>query len=70
MTEWYISWEKNGWKTREGPVKNQDLVQAIRDKLKERESKGGQAQFIWVKGHATDPGNIAADYLAVEGARK
>ncbi|KAL2015012.1 hypothetical protein VTK56DRAFT_6528 [Thermocarpiscus australiensis] len=70
VTEWYVNWERNGWKTREGPVKNQDLVQAIRAKLTERESKGGQTQFVWVKGHDTDPGNIAADRLAVEGAKK
>lgn len=56
--------------TRAGPVKNQDLVQLIRDKLEEREAKGGGTQFIWVKGHDTDPGNIAADHLAVSGAMK
>ncbi|KAG7286842.1 hypothetical protein NEMBOFW57_009159 [Staphylotrichum longicolle] len=70
VTEWYINWEKNGWKTRTGPVKNQDLVQLVRDKLEEREAKGGRTQFIWVKGHDTDQGNIAADRLAVEGASK
>ncbi|KAL2263585.1 hypothetical protein VTK26DRAFT_6052 [Humicola hyalothermophila] len=70
VTEWYINWERNGWKTREGPVKNRDLVQSIRDKLDRRESEGGRTQFIWVKGHSTDPGNIAADHLAVEGAKK
>lgn len=70
VTEWYVNWERNGWKTRDGPVKNKDLVQAIRDRLEERESKGGRTQFIWVKGHDTDLGNIAADRLAVDGARK
>ncbi|AEO64782.1 822debb2-4017-4d09-98ef-c3911b9844ea [Thermothielavioides terrestris] len=70
VTEWYINWEKNGWKTSTGPVKNQDLVQLIRDRLDARESKGGRTQFIWVKGHDTDVGNIAADRLAVEGAKK
>jgi ribonuclease HI len=70
VTEWYVNWERNGWKTRDGPVKNKDLVQAIRDRLEERESKGGRTQFIWVKGHDTDLGNIAADRLAVVGARK
>ncbi|KAH6617626.1 ribonuclease H-like domain-containing protein [Chaetomium tenue] len=69
VTEWYINWERNGWKTRSGPVKNQDLVQLVRDKLEEREAKGGRTQFIWVKGHDTDQGNIAADQLAVAGAR-
>jgi ribonuclease HI len=70
VTEWYINWEKNGWKTQSGPVKNQDLVQLVRDKLDEREANGGRTQFIWVKGHDTDRGNHAADQLAVAGARK
>ncbi|KAL2162577.1 hypothetical protein VTH06DRAFT_7491 [Thermothelomyces fergusii] len=70
VTEWYINWERNGWMTRTGPVKNQDLVQLVRDKLDEREANGGRTQFIWVKGHDTDQGNIAADKLAIEGARK
>jgi ribonuclease HI len=51
-------------------VKNQDLIKAIRDKLEERDRQGGRTLFIWVKGHDTDIGNIAADLLAVEGARK
>ncbi|AEO59449.1 hypothetical protein MYCTH_2307792 [Thermothelomyces thermophilus ATCC 42464] len=70
VTEWYLNWERNGWMTRAGPVKNQDLVQLVRDKLDEREANGGRTQFIWVKGHDTDQGNIAADRLAVEGAQK
>ena len=70
VTEWYINWEKNGWKTATGPVKNQDIVQQVRDRLDERETNGGRTQFIWVKGHDTDRGNHAADRLAVAGARK
>ena len=69
VTEWYLNWERNGWKTRGGPVKNQDLVQQVRERLDLREVNGGRTQFIWVKGHDTDQGNIAADHLAVEGAR-
>jgi ribonuclease HI len=70
VTEWYINWEKNGWMTNGGAVKNQDLVRAIRAKLEQRTQKGGLTQFIWVKGHNNDAGNVAADHLAVEGARK
>lgn len=34
-------------------------------------SKGrGRVQFVWVKGHKDDPGNIAADVLAVAGAKE
>ncbi|KAL1839989.1 hypothetical protein VTJ49DRAFT_952 [Mycothermus thermophilus] len=70
VTEWYINWERNGWRTQGGPVKNLDLVQGVRKKIEEREAHGAGTQFIWVKGHATDPGNIAADRLAVSGAMK
>ena len=34
-------------------------------------SKGrSRVEFVWVKGHKDDPGNIAADGLAVAGARE
>jgi ribonuclease HI len=70
VTDWYRNWERNGWRTREGPVKNQDLVKAIRAKLDEREQNGARTQFTWVKGHANEPGNVAADILAVAGSRR
>lgn len=69
ITEWYRNWEKNGWKTAQGPVKNRDLVEAIRARINDREAKRAQTQFTWVKGHADDAGNNAADVLAVQGAR-
>jgi len=70
-TVWASSWEKNDWKTSNGEsVKNQDLVKGIRERMKEREKAGGKTTFKWVKGHASDPGNHAADQLAVAGARK
>lgn len=69
VTEWYQKWEQNGWKTAKGDVKNTDIVKPIRDRLEAREKRGVRTQFIWVKGHASDPGNIAADNLAQAGAR-
>lgn len=70
VTEWYVKWEQNGWKTAKGDVKNLDIVKPIRERLEAREKIGTRTQFIWVKGHADDPGNIAADILAQGGARK
>ena len=68
-TEWYKGWERNGWKsTSGGDVKNQDLVMAIRAKIDARERRGTRTTFIWVKGHSTNKGNIAADNLATNGA--
>jgi len=70
-TEWYIGWEKNGWTTRTGvDVKNSDLIRAIRAKIDARDALGTYTRLQWVKGHASDPGNIAADQLAREGAAK
>jgi ribonuclease HI len=70
VTEWYASWERNKWLTSSGDeVKNKDLVKAIRKRITDREKKGTRTVFEWVKGHAATVGNIAADQLAVQGAR-
>lgn len=69
VTEWYRNWMKNGWKTGGAPVKNKDLVVAIRAKMEERDAAGTGTYFQWVKGHASETGNIAADKLAVQGAQ-
>ena len=66
---WYKSWQKNGWKTSAGgQVMNQDLVVAIRELIDRREENGAATTFQWIKGHSADPGNEAADRLAVAGA--
>lgn len=69
VTQWYTNWERNGWKTQGKDVKNRDLIEAIRAKIQDRDDSGTQTMFQWVKGHADDIGNIAADRLAVMGAR-
>lgn len=70
-TTWVISWEKNGWKTSTGQeVTNKDLVMKIRKLIAKREAAGVGTIFTWIKGHNDDPGNVAADALAVAGSRK
>lgn len=70
-TVWARSWERRGWKTTGGEdVKNRDLVEGIRARMKEREDAGAETAFEWVKGHASNAGNEAADRLAVAGAKK
>ncbi|KAF2156205.1 ribonuclease H-like protein [Myriangium duriaei CBS 260.36] len=51
------------------PVDDNDET---KDNAKMRSFKKGRARvhFVWVKGHADEPGNVAADALAVAGARK
>lgn len=39
-------------------------------KIEERNRLHVQTDFEWIKGHANHPGNIEADKLAVDGARK
>ncbi|KAL8952370.1 MAG: hypothetical protein Q9222_001706 [Ikaeria aurantiellina] len=71
VTVWFVNWRKNGWKTSAGKaVENKDLVENILAKIDERQSLGIQTAFEWIKGHAHHPGNVEADRLAVEGARK
>ncbi|KAI0137315.1 ribonuclease H-like domain-containing protein [Xylariales sp. AK1849] len=70
VTSWYKGWEAKGWKTGKGePVKNMDLVQAIRAKMQDRDDSGSETLFEWVKGHASTEGNVKADELAIRGAK-
>lgn len=68
MSEWLVNWKRRNWRTADKkPVKNADLWQEL-DELVARHS----VTWKWVRGHAGDPGNEAADRLAnlgVEQAR-
>lgn len=60
ITEWLQNWKKNGWKTAaKKPVKNADLWQKLDEQVARH-----QINWVWVKGHAGNPGNERADYLA------
>ena len=60
ITEWLPSWKRRGWKTaRNAPVKNADLWMRL-----ECAANRHDVEWIWVKGHAGDPGNERADSLA------
>lgn len=63
LLEWMPGWKARGWKTADKkPVKNQDLWQRL-----DAAAARHQVEWHWVKGHAGDPGNEAADRLANEG---
>jgi ribonuclease HI len=63
ITSWLTGWKKNGWKTRAGsPVKNVDLWQRLDTARIDLD-----VEWLWVKGHAGDPGNERADALARQG---
>ncbi|KAF2023721.1 ribonuclease H-like protein, partial [Setomelanomma holmii] len=70
LTEWFHNWEKNNWKSSSGKaVENKELIEPILARIREREMCRAKSNFKWIKGHANDPGNIAADQLAVQGSR-
>ena len=63
MTSWIHNWKRNSWRTTANkPVKNLDLWQRL-DKAIQRHD----IEWHWIKGHAGDPGNEAADALARQG---
>jgi len=63
ISEWIHGWKRNGWKTADKkPVKNADLWQTL-DGL----AAGHRIEWLWVRGHAGDPGNERADALANRG---
>jgi ribonuclease HI len=63
MKSWIVGWKRNGWKTAsKQPVKNVDLWQELDAEVAKHE-----VSWVWVKGHAGDPGNERADALANKG---
>ena len=63
VTKWMVQWKANGWKTAaKKPVKNIDLWMRLEAALSDH-----QVEWLWVKGHAGDPGNERADALANKG---
>lgn len=60
ISEWLKGWKAKGWRTADKkPVKNQDLWQRL-----DAAAAAHEVDWRWVKGHAGDPGNEAADRLA------
>lgn len=71
VTSWCFKWRQNNWMTAAGkPVENKDLIESILAKIQERDDLKKKTIFEWLKGHNQDPGNEAADRLAVDGARR
>lgn len=63
MLEWIQGWKARGWKTAaKKPVKNDDLWRELDEQVNRH-----QVKWVWVKGHAGNPGNEKADELANRG---
>lgn len=64
LQQWYVGWHKRKWISSSGkPVQNRDLWEAIFHEVDHHE---GRITWRHVRGHIGDPGNEAADQLAVE----
>jgi ribonuclease HI len=61
VTAWMHKWKRNGWRTRSGAVKNQDLWQRLDELMGKHD-----VEWHWVRGHAGDPLNERCDTLARE----
>ena len=67
-SEWLAGWKAKGWRTAgKQPVKNVDLWQKLDALL---HTAGHHIEWVWVKGHAGDPGNERADMLANRGVEQ
>jgi ribonuclease HI len=63
ITAWLPGWKRNGWKTAsKQPVKNADLWRRL-----DAAAARHDVLWLWVKGHAGNPGNEHADALANRG---
>ncbi len=63
ITSWLAGWKRNGWLTSaRKPVLNAELWQRL-DAAAARHT----IEWLWVKGHAGNPGNERADALANKG---
>jgi ribonuclease HI len=66
ILSWLPKWKLNGWITSDKkPVKNADLWKRLEAAIEQHE-----VEWLWVKGHAGDPGNERADQLANLGVRE
>lgn len=65
VTKWMPGWKRRGWRKSDGgPVLNRDLLEGIDEAM-----RGRTVEFSWVKGHAGDELNEAADERANAAAK-
>lgn len=63
ITRWLAGWKRNGWRTADKkPVKNKELWMDLDAQVSRH-----TVRWVWVRGHAGDPGNERADALANRG---
>ncbi len=60
MNEWAPSWERRGWRRKDGPIKNLALVQELYDLVNSRPS----VELRWIKAHSGSRWNEYVDAVA------
>lgn len=64
ITQWLTNWVANGWRSRSGAVKNQDLWEQLHELNQTLNIK-----WEWVRGHDGNEGNERADILCTTAAK-
>lgn len=62
ITQWAVSWEKKGWKKRNGEIKNLDLIKSM---FRLYQSMKNQIKILHVNGHVGIEGNELADRMSI-----
>lgn len=71
FSKWIYKWVAADWVKSDGrPVLNKDLWRKVWQCKSQMHDLNVNCQVSWVRGHSGDPGNDAADRLAVLGVRK
>lgn len=71
VTKWHHGWRRNNWKTSSGSsVSNREIIEEITATIESRKKTGITTSFKWVRGHAGDSLNEAADFRARAAAKK
>ncbi len=66
FTKWINSWERNGWKKKNGEIKNLDLIKKVYEEMTQRPN----VQLSWIESHNGFLWNEYADSLATAWTRK
>lgn len=72
ITVWSKQWRQSEWckKNTGEPVKNRDIIERAADDWEALQNDARRTvRVVHVRGHSGDPGNEAADQLAVRGAK-
>jgi ribonuclease HI len=65
MRDWVYGWARRGWRRKSGAIENEALWRSLVEVARRH-----RVEWRWVRGHAGDPRNEYANWLAVKAARE